>query len=157
MLLHDIHKRTAEALPVLLRELKKRGYRIVHVVPAGGAVAKIEEKPEAKTEQTAVAKPDEKTPVSTEQAAAATSLVDNPLVKAVQAVLTNPAEKAPVKTEEAAAPSPAENAPAKTEQAALATPEPAQKVKHGTPANLDQKSPKNADGWHTRLKRLPPG
>jgi peptidoglycan/xylan/chitin deacetylase (PgdA/CDA1 family) len=34
LLLHDIHARTVEALPYLLRELKRRGYRIVHVVPA---------------------------------------------------------------------------------------------------------------------------
>jgi peptidoglycan-N-acetylglucosamine deacetylase len=34
LLLHDIQPATAEALPVLLRELKARGYRIVHVVPA---------------------------------------------------------------------------------------------------------------------------
>jgi peptidoglycan/xylan/chitin deacetylase (PgdA/CDA1 family) len=32
LLLHDIHERTVEALPTLLRELKRRGYRIVHVV-----------------------------------------------------------------------------------------------------------------------------
>ena len=49
LLLHDIHDRTAKALPVILRELKKRGYKIVHVVPSSGAVAKIEEKPETKT------------------------------------------------------------------------------------------------------------
>ena len=48
LLLHDIHERTASALPVLLRELKKKGYRVVHVVPATGAVAKIEEKPDVK-------------------------------------------------------------------------------------------------------------
>jgi peptidoglycan-N-acetylglucosamine deacetylase len=35
LLLHDIQPRTALALPVLLKELKARGYRIVHVVPAG--------------------------------------------------------------------------------------------------------------------------
>jgi peptidoglycan/xylan/chitin deacetylase (PgdA/CDA1 family) len=35
LLLHDIQPRTAIALPVLLKELKARGYRIVHVVPAG--------------------------------------------------------------------------------------------------------------------------
>ena len=69
LLLHDIHDRTAKALPVLLRELKKGGYRVVHVVPAGGAVAKIEEKPDAKTEQVAAVNSDEKTPVKTEQAA----------------------------------------------------------------------------------------
>jgi peptidoglycan/xylan/chitin deacetylase (PgdA/CDA1 family) len=34
LLLHDIQARTAEALPYLLRELKRRGYHIVHVVPA---------------------------------------------------------------------------------------------------------------------------
>src|SRR5579872_3470403 len=35
LLLHDIQPRTVEALPGLLRELKRRGYRVVHVVPAG--------------------------------------------------------------------------------------------------------------------------
>jgi peptidoglycan/xylan/chitin deacetylase (PgdA/CDA1 family) len=34
LLLHDIQPATAVALPELLRELKARGYRIVHVVPA---------------------------------------------------------------------------------------------------------------------------
>jgi peptidoglycan/xylan/chitin deacetylase (PgdA/CDA1 family) len=34
ILLHDIRPATALALPVLLRELKRRGYRVVHVVPA---------------------------------------------------------------------------------------------------------------------------
>jgi peptidoglycan/xylan/chitin deacetylase (PgdA/CDA1 family) len=34
LLLHDIHERTVEALPNLLHELKRRGYRIVQVVPA---------------------------------------------------------------------------------------------------------------------------
>ncbi len=34
LLLHDIQPRTVEALPTLLHELKRRGYRIVHVVPA---------------------------------------------------------------------------------------------------------------------------
>jgi peptidoglycan/xylan/chitin deacetylase (PgdA/CDA1 family) len=33
LLLHDIQPRTALMLPTLLRELKKRGFRIVHVVP----------------------------------------------------------------------------------------------------------------------------
>jgi peptidoglycan/xylan/chitin deacetylase (PgdA/CDA1 family) len=36
VLMHDIQPVTALALPDLLRELKLRGYRIVHVVPAGG-------------------------------------------------------------------------------------------------------------------------
>jgi len=34
LLLHDIQARTVEALPELLAELKQRGYRVVHVVPA---------------------------------------------------------------------------------------------------------------------------
>src|SRR5271156_4971609 len=34
LLLHDIQARTVEALPALLRELKRRDYHIVHVVPA---------------------------------------------------------------------------------------------------------------------------
>src|SRR5215218_531062 len=34
LLLHDIQPRTVTALPRILRELKVRGYRIVHVVPA---------------------------------------------------------------------------------------------------------------------------
>jgi peptidoglycan/xylan/chitin deacetylase (PgdA/CDA1 family) len=35
VLLHDTKAQTAAMLPALLRELKLRGYRIVHVVPAG--------------------------------------------------------------------------------------------------------------------------
>jgi peptidoglycan/xylan/chitin deacetylase (PgdA/CDA1 family) len=34
VLLHDTKAQTAKMLPAFLRELKKRGYRIVHVVPA---------------------------------------------------------------------------------------------------------------------------
>ena len=34
LLLHDIQPRTVAALPRIMRELKTRGYRIVHVVPA---------------------------------------------------------------------------------------------------------------------------
>ena len=36
LLLHDAEQVTAQMLPKLLRELKARGYRIVHVVPAPG-------------------------------------------------------------------------------------------------------------------------
>jgi peptidoglycan-N-acetylglucosamine deacetylase len=39
VLLHDIHARTAEMVPPFLRELKRRGYRVVHVVPSGKAPA----------------------------------------------------------------------------------------------------------------------
>ena len=34
LLLHDIHKSTVMALPALLKELKQKGFHIVHVVPA---------------------------------------------------------------------------------------------------------------------------
>src|SRR5262249_38683176 len=40
LLLHDIHDRTVAALPRLLKELKARGYKIVHVVPATAKLAK---------------------------------------------------------------------------------------------------------------------
>ncbi|HVY59128.1 MAG TPA: polysaccharide deacetylase family protein [Xanthobacteraceae bacterium] len=46
LLLHDIHPATAQALPVLLRELKKRGYHIVHVVPASADHPKTATLPE---------------------------------------------------------------------------------------------------------------
>jgi peptidoglycan/xylan/chitin deacetylase (PgdA/CDA1 family) len=40
VLFHDTKAQTAQMLPGLLRELKRQGYSIVHVVPAGnqGAV-----------------------------------------------------------------------------------------------------------------------
>lgn len=34
LLLHDIHPKTVEALPLIFKALKQRGYRIVHVQPA---------------------------------------------------------------------------------------------------------------------------
>ena len=40
LLLHDIQARTQGALPTILRELKARGYRIVHVVPATPTLSK---------------------------------------------------------------------------------------------------------------------
>jgi peptidoglycan/xylan/chitin deacetylase (PgdA/CDA1 family) len=47
LLLHDIQPRTALALPALLKALKARGYRIVHVVPAGPDRPKTVAPPEA--------------------------------------------------------------------------------------------------------------
>jgi peptidoglycan-N-acetylglucosamine deacetylase len=35
VLLHDTRAQTAQMLPAFLRELKRRGYRVVHMVPAG--------------------------------------------------------------------------------------------------------------------------
>jgi peptidoglycan/xylan/chitin deacetylase (PgdA/CDA1 family) len=37
ILLHDIQSKTALMLPTLLAELKRRGYRVVHVIPGGKA------------------------------------------------------------------------------------------------------------------------
>jgi len=45
--LHDIHPATVRALPVLLKELKARGYHIVHVVPASEDRPKTETVAEA--------------------------------------------------------------------------------------------------------------
>ena len=33
LLLHDIHAATVAAMPGLLKELKQRGFKIVHVIP----------------------------------------------------------------------------------------------------------------------------
>ncbi|MGA9084941.1 MAG: hypothetical protein WB390_20995, partial [Pseudolabrys sp.] len=35
ILMHDIHRATAMALPILLKELKANGYHVVHVTAAG--------------------------------------------------------------------------------------------------------------------------
>jgi peptidoglycan/xylan/chitin deacetylase (PgdA/CDA1 family) len=35
ILMHDFHRHTAEALPELIRQLKARGFRVVHMVPKG--------------------------------------------------------------------------------------------------------------------------
>jgi peptidoglycan/xylan/chitin deacetylase (PgdA/CDA1 family) len=45
LLLHDIQPRTVEALPALLHELKRRGYKIVHVVPATAELPKTATEP----------------------------------------------------------------------------------------------------------------
>jgi hypothetical protein len=45
LLLHDIHPATANALPVLLKELKARGYRIVQAVPTGERPQSVPERP----------------------------------------------------------------------------------------------------------------
>ena len=41
LLLHDIHAHTAAMVPRLLAELKARGYRVVHIVPARGPAASL--------------------------------------------------------------------------------------------------------------------
>ena len=52
MLLHDVKPGTALILPELLKELKERGYSIVHMVPAEGAAAKIAQAPTAAVAET---------------------------------------------------------------------------------------------------------
>src|SRR5262249_61712909 len=46
LLHHDIHPATAAALPVILHELKIRGFKIVHVVQAGPSHPKTATTPE---------------------------------------------------------------------------------------------------------------
>ena len=46
LLLHDIQARTVAALPKILHELKARGYRIVHVVPATAELAATPTEPQ---------------------------------------------------------------------------------------------------------------
>src|SRR4051812_39513838 len=46
LLLHDIQARTVAALPKILHELKARGYRIVHVVPASPDLPKTPTEPQ---------------------------------------------------------------------------------------------------------------
>jgi peptidoglycan-N-acetylglucosamine deacetylase len=46
LLLHDIHRKTATALPIILAELKARGFKIVHVVPATSERPKTATSPE---------------------------------------------------------------------------------------------------------------
>jgi peptidoglycan-N-acetylglucosamine deacetylase len=46
LLLHDIQARTVTALPTILQELKARGYRIVHVVPATADLPKTPTDPQ---------------------------------------------------------------------------------------------------------------
>ncbi|MGO9545299.1 MAG: polysaccharide deacetylase family protein [Rhodomicrobium sp.] len=45
LMLHDIHERTALALPLILAELKTRGYRVVQAVPAAATPPQTAAKP----------------------------------------------------------------------------------------------------------------
>ena len=55
ILMHDIHRATAMALPILLKELKTNGYNVVHVMAAG-------ERPKSIPELMALPASDEKAP-----------------------------------------------------------------------------------------------
>jgi hypothetical protein len=48
LLLHDIHAKTAAALPGLLKELKDKGFQIVQVVPAASYLIAMANKPKAR-------------------------------------------------------------------------------------------------------------
>jgi peptidoglycan/xylan/chitin deacetylase (PgdA/CDA1 family) len=45
LLLHDIHPATAMAVPTLLKELKAKGYKVVHAVPPGERPDSVPERP----------------------------------------------------------------------------------------------------------------
>jgi hypothetical protein len=45
LLFHDNRPWTAEAMPAFLKELKKRGYRVVHMVPSPGAGSTVDAPP----------------------------------------------------------------------------------------------------------------
>ena len=92
LLLHDIQPRTAIALPVLLKTLKARGYRIVHVVPAGPDRPKTVAPPEAWAARHTPLWPRvlERDPVFAETAANA-EMIDLPIT-----LTSAPAEPAPV-------------------------------------------------------------
>lgn len=53
LLLHDIHPATVMALPMLLKELKERGYHIVQAVPSGERPASVAEPVVAKAPEAA--------------------------------------------------------------------------------------------------------
>ena len=55
VLLHDTRPQTAQMLPRLLRELKVRGYRIVHIVPGKGPTPLAEVDPATFTSETEAA------------------------------------------------------------------------------------------------------
>jgi peptidoglycan/xylan/chitin deacetylase (PgdA/CDA1 family) len=55
ILMHDTHRATAMALPILLKELKANGYNVVHVVAVG-------ERPKSIPELMTLPAPDEKAP-----------------------------------------------------------------------------------------------
>ncbi len=82
LLLHDIQPATALALPELLRQLKVKGYRIVHVVPAAKADPSV---PVASRQEPAAAEP-----------AAARVVASVP----VAAALSDPQTSAPASDEE---------------------------------------------------------
>jgi hypothetical protein len=44
LLLHDIHPATVMTLPMLLKQLKEKGYRIVQAVPAGDRPRSVAER-----------------------------------------------------------------------------------------------------------------
>jgi len=64
LLMHDVQPKTALMLPTLLAKLKARGYRIVHVVPAGGGelVASIAPLPRQTDRSPAPSSPSRATP-----------------------------------------------------------------------------------------------
>jgi peptidoglycan/xylan/chitin deacetylase (PgdA/CDA1 family) len=56
ILLHDTKRQTAEMVPALLRELKSRGYHIVHIIPGAGRLETVAAPPHwtSETERTLI-------------------------------------------------------------------------------------------------------
>src|SRR5262245_50590749 len=71
ILMHDIHSKTAMALPILLKELKANGYNVVHVVAAGERPTSIPE-PIVSSTSDGKALPGEPTDISSGKHALAT-------------------------------------------------------------------------------------
>jgi peptidoglycan/xylan/chitin deacetylase (PgdA/CDA1 family) len=61
LLLHDVKPGTALILPKLLKELKQRGYSIVHMVPAAGTAPQIAAAPDASSKAAADESPKSRT------------------------------------------------------------------------------------------------
>jgi len=75
LLLHDIHPGTVAALPGLLQELKQKGFRIVHVVPAAPAIAE-----DGKPSALAAAAPEPAAPGDSAEAARSQAWPDPPAI-----------------------------------------------------------------------------
>lgn len=54
ILMHDIHRRTAKMLPMLLATLKREGYKVVHIVPGGSATPSTKPDPLPAIDETIV-------------------------------------------------------------------------------------------------------
>jgi peptidoglycan/xylan/chitin deacetylase (PgdA/CDA1 family) len=147
LLLHDIHEKTVLALPALLHELKARGYRIVHVVPASPTLVATATLPEEwrkrSTHATAALPP---TASATSAATAAAPAATTPSPAAAPKASVAMPDPAPTNSIAPSTPS--------TDRRGLA---PSTRVAHATPAS---KEPRRRTAYgapsHHRLALHPP-